>query len=481
MREPGAGVLFETNMAINFKLPSFTTPVEVWKLQPDHASWVKMDDDLTGQLYTAKRHGDDEEESSTYFVYPKEDDVLLDRIDYGGIANSDVVVIAFPTGAARRVGYRVREVQPRWLRFSNEHLQATLQKLTPAELNGVETNVPPPAPPPFWTSCMIWSSPGEVPADGTSFNTLCVHLADNLGHDIVGQDVTFLTTGSVVLADATQTTNYWGQACTTATNTVEEITQFRVDVTGFGQLPMYNEMTWTEAAPPPPPPATPDYDLSTIVAIGSPLAVDGTAQLKITMLDATSTPIAGLDVVPEGLPFGTYILTPSTGLTTDVNGEALWDVTDSVAETVVFTGHDITNSADITTTADVEWEDITPPALPTTWQLDVTSCTNNTCPACGDLNGTLNLTETITDTEWMSALIAGGWTCASSGSAQWKLTVSGDDVNLYVMDEVIGTFPDPYLRLTGSLAGWNETDPIVLTVVDDGGCNWSGAVAITPL
>lgn len=128
-----------------FKQPSYTTDVNVWKWMPDDLIWVQEEAPLQGQVYTPIRNADEEEGGLLYFVYRSINDVLRDEIDYGNTGRSDVISFGFPLRpetAARTVAYRVTDVQPRWLKFTNEHLMATLRKLTPAEWAEVMSGEP---------------------------------------------------------------------------------------------------------------------------------------------------------------------------------------------------------------------------------------------------------------------------------------------------------------------------------------------------
>lgn len=94
------------------------------------------------------------------------------------------------------------------------------------------------------------------------------------------------------------------------------------------------------------PPGPADPATSTIEAIGSPLAVGQSAQLKITMRDAFSTPVPDLSVAPVSPVASSEVLSPNAQQATDAAGEATWDVSNAVAETVDFIGHNYTDDFD---------------------------------------------------------------------------------------------------------------------------------------
>jgi hypothetical protein len=131
-------------MAFTPRLPTFNSLVDVYKYRPATADWELQDDQLGCQVYTQLRTQDEDGGGTLYLEYDQEDDVLRDKFDYNNDGNADVVIVYFPTANPREVGYRVRDVQPRWLMFPNEHIMATLERLTPAEMDDVRE---PPVPP----------------------------------------------------------------------------------------------------------------------------------------------------------------------------------------------------------------------------------------------------------------------------------------------------------------------------------------------
>jgi len=121
-------------MAFTPKFPTWNTEVSVYKLNPTLRTYSVHVLTITGQVYTPQRTQDEDVKDTQYFVYPKEKDLLRGYVDYGNIGLGDCIVFGFPINAPRQVGYMVRLVQPRWLHFPNEHLMATLIRLTPAQL-----------------------------------------------------------------------------------------------------------------------------------------------------------------------------------------------------------------------------------------------------------------------------------------------------------------------------------------------------------
>lgn len=123
-------------------LPTFHNAVAVWKYDPLSDTYEEEEEALTGQVYTQLRTQDDNTQGTLYFEYPKEEDRLRDVADYNRQGKADILVLDFPTGAPRNLTYMVRDVQPRWLGFPNEHLMATLDRLSPAEFT-TYTEAPP--------------------------------------------------------------------------------------------------------------------------------------------------------------------------------------------------------------------------------------------------------------------------------------------------------------------------------------------------
>lgn len=129
---------------LNYTTPKFTTHLPHWQYDPDTDAWTERGT-VCGQVYTPLRGQDDRNGGTLYFEYPKENDVLRDTFDYDADGKADVLILGYPTNNPRINGYKVRDISPRWLKFVNEHLHATLQKLTPSELADVMGNhVPPP-------------------------------------------------------------------------------------------------------------------------------------------------------------------------------------------------------------------------------------------------------------------------------------------------------------------------------------------------
>lgn len=168
-------------MAFVPKLPTFNVTVEVWQYQLAEDYWEETLEELPSQVYTQLRTQDGDAKGTLYLEYAKENDWLRDYVDYGNIGKTDAVVIRFPTTEdVRYVGYWVRDVQPRWLGFPNEHIMATLEKMTPDELNEVITSEPPPEPPDVVTLNSTGFGTSEC-EDCTALSTS--HLLDLFSYD----------------------------------------------------------------------------------------------------------------------------------------------------------------------------------------------------------------------------------------------------------------------------------------------------------
>lgn len=114
------------------RLPTFHNEVQVHVYDP--VSGLYLDPiPLTGQIYTPQRGQDDEAAGLLYLMYPKAMDILHDPYDYNTADIADVIEIEFPTGSGLTRLYAVREVCPRWLGFANEHLIASLKRMSATE------------------------------------------------------------------------------------------------------------------------------------------------------------------------------------------------------------------------------------------------------------------------------------------------------------------------------------------------------------
>jgi len=122
-------------------------------------------------------------------------------------------VISFPTNAPREVAYMVRDVQPRWLKFVNEHLMATLTRLSPEQFDDLVPDAPPEVESEqqvFFDVASdsdpdhpIWTEPGglgeaittiegaDSPTNGVFFNDSGPTFGIPVGATIVGMSVAF--------------------------------------------------------------------------------------------------------------------------------------------------------------------------------------------------------------------------------------------------------------------------------------------------
>lgn len=129
----------------HYKTPTFQTTLDFWQYDPDADKWNQRGQ-IIGQLYTPSRTMDDPVGGQLFFEYSREHDLLRDSFFYEANGKADVLIVPFPTGNPRVHGYRVRDISPRFYRFVNEHLHASLMRLTPSELSEVMGNNMP-APP----------------------------------------------------------------------------------------------------------------------------------------------------------------------------------------------------------------------------------------------------------------------------------------------------------------------------------------------
>lgn len=97
---------------------------------------------------------------------------------------------------------------------------------------------------------------------------------------------------------------------------------------------------------------------SSMVAVPTSVDADGVASstITVTLRDTAGVPIEGhsVSLTPNG---GSSVITPLIGVS-DINGEAIFSVTDTVAEVIVYTAEDLVNDIVITQTAQVTFNEV---------------------------------------------------------------------------------------------------------------------------
>jgi len=288
-----------------FKKPTWHNVVSYWNYNAIADVWVPGDDPITGQVYTVKRGQDDPSGGTMYFEYPKDLDVLRDRADRGGSGKTDAVSFLFPTdlngafAGQREVGYWVRDVTPRWLGFSNEHIIATLEKMTPGELAMVKAGVPAPGAPSSLT--VLFASATEPYADGLHLANVWLEVKDINGVPVPYAPYALSWTGSAVQImgpPATAITDRYGRAYFGFTNLVDETTVWTVVTGGVTDTA---EIDWL--GPIDPPATGGDLDLSSVADNGCGSCGDlndiWPVTADLTPGDFTGTPF-DFDCAPDG-------------------------------------------------------------------------------------------------------------------------------------------------------------------------------------
>ena len=173
------------------------------------------------------------------------------------------------------------------------------------------------------------SATTPVVADGVATSTITVTVLDSSSVPINADTVTLAHTGAAVITGA-GVTDSSGVATFTATDlTAQSVTFTATDVPG----PLNKASNAVVFTAP-----TADNDTSTISAT-TPVVADGvaTSTVTVTVLDSSSVPISGDPVTLT--PPGSSVVTAVDG-TTNSDGVATFTVTDTAAESLLFTATD---------------------------------------------------------------------------------------------------------------------------------------------
>lgn len=186
----------------------------------------------------------------------------------------------------------------------------------------------------------------SIVADGVSFATVTVTLV-GVFSPIEGHAVSLAKdAGSSTISPETAVTNAAGDAVFTVTNTkAETVTYTAADIT--------DNVTVTETIAVTFEPGEADAAQSTLSASLTSLVADGTASSSLTVAikDANGNPIPG-HTVSLAKGGGSSMISPETAVT-NADGEAVFTVTNTKAETVTYTATDMTDNVTVTETAAV--------------------------------------------------------------------------------------------------------------------------------
>jgi Bacterial Ig-like domain (group 1) len=173
----------------------------------------------------------------------------------------------------------------------------------------------------------------------------------------------------------------------------------------------------------PPAPTFPSASTSTVVASSSDAVANGKDQseVTVTLLNSESLPVVGKTVTLGQATGNSVISSASTGSNvTNSSGQAAFDVTDLIAESVTYSATDTTDSPNVTVTqtAGVTF------AAPT---VSNTHSTVVASPSTVALNGSVTVTVTLRDQGAQSQPVAGKTvTLAATGSAVVTPSPTGD-------------------------------------------------------
>jgi hypothetical protein len=236
----------------------------------------------------------------------------------------------------------------------------------------------------------VSTSPPSVPADGSTTSTVTVTAYDQAAGPapVSGQTVTLTQgAGHSVISPTSATTNSSGVATFTVTDlTVEPVTYTAtigtVTVTQTGSV-TFGTLTVSPT--------------TSTVRPASPTALTGGTEgttVTVTLKTAGGTAVSGKAVTLAGVGgSGGSPLAGPPSVTTDVNGQAQFNVTDTTVESAIFTATDTTDGVVISNTATVAFSAPPPPTpSPTLSTVNISPTT-----LVADGTATANIAVTIKD------------------------------------------------------------------------------------
>ncbi|MEK8130515.1 Ig-like domain-containing protein [Paenibacillus filicis] len=210
------------------------------------------------------------------------------------------------------------------------------------------------------TNAVVTAAPAVVKADGSESSTVTVTLRDAQARAVVGHTVVLTARdGSSRIDDIQRVSDADGRAVFRVTNTsAEQVTYTAEDTTGHVTLAQTVAVTFESAAPGG---GNPDVGRSSVLnskVNGSPSTVkaDGTeySTVTVTLKDTAGQPVTGKTVrlTADG---GSSVIT-AVYETSDSQGQAIFRVTNSRAEQVIYTAKDLTDDVTLAQTAKVTFE-----------------------------------------------------------------------------------------------------------------------------
>ena len=287
----------------------------------------------------------------------------------------------------------------------------------------------------------VSASPVDVAANGTSASSVSITLTDYFGNPVAGKEITLApSAGSSVYVPIQVTagvnpgiTDSKGVARFSVTDAKTEVVTYSATDSADGLL-LSQLVSVTFGTPPPVLPAKGD---STVVANASRSPADGKTVVTVTveLRDANGHPVTGkkVSLTPSG---GSSVITVATAKSgsiadqssapslrpavtpasatevTNSNGNALFDVSNTVAESVTYSGTDITDSVSGWTVA-VVFTAATVATTTTTTTAPATTTTTTSTPA-GASSGSTGSSSTDTSGTGSSSATSAATTDSSS-------------------------------------------------------------------
>src|SRR5207253_2298773 len=190
-------------------------------------------------------------------------------------------------------------------------------------------------------------APASIVADGSSTATVTLHLKDSLGNDLGAADGSTIafTTGLGSVGGATDNGDGTYTATLTAGTTAGTATVSATrNGTGFAQSFAVTLVPGPVSA-----------GVSTAAASPGSVVADGssTATITVTLKDVNGNAVSG-KAVTLGQAAGSSTISPASQVT-DGSGHAVFTVKDGVAESVMYTATDTTDSIVVGQTAGVDF------------------------------------------------------------------------------------------------------------------------------
>ena len=231
----------------------------------------------------------------------------------------------------------------------------------------------------------VAASPTSVPADGATSSTITVSVVDqSLGSNPMAGVAVSLGQGAghSTVSPPTATTNSSGVATFTATDTAVEPVTYTATA---GSTAITQTATVTFGT------LTVSGSASTVTAASTEptTGASGGTTVTVTLLTAGGdAQVSGKSVILSGT--GGATISPAGPVITGVNGEATFAVTDTTAESVVFSAEDSTDGLALTNTVTIDFQ--TPSAPTPSATLSTVDVGSGSTPADGTTSASISVT-----------------------------------------------------------------------------------------